>query len=505
MRKNTTAENYRQFIDSPAIQTAKYFFNILVDEKYTNLENYISEIKTGKTPSKSNSKYYNSNDINWFKPSDIGNGIYLLEATSRLSKIAKDEKKITDFKKNTLLITCIGDIGRMGILKENSTSNQQITGILLNDKVIPEYVYLYLAANRELFTEKGVLKTTLPIINQKVIKNLQIKVPSIDLQKQIVEFFLDFILNKKPSESLLIANFTDKVLDFAYRVNASKTIGGNLTTEMHNQQTLLKKLRQSILQEAIEGKLTASWREQNPDVESASVLLEKIKDEKEQLIKEKKIKKQKPLPPISEDEIPFDIPESWEWCRLKNIGKITGGGTPSKHIKRFWNGDIPWISPKDMKSEYIHDSELKITQLGIEKSSAKLIEKNSLLLVGRSGILKRKLPVAINLVPCTVNQDMKVLIPFKPLLIKYLQIMMMGMEKIILKDLVKFGMTVHSLKYSEFEIYPFPVPPLKEQKEIVKKIEKFFKICDELETQIDSSKANSEMLIQAVLKEAFEK
>ena len=99
MRKNTTAENYRQFINSPAIQTAKYFFNILLDEKYTNLENYITEIKTGKTPSKSNSKYYNSNDLNWFKPSDIGNGIYLSEATSKLSKIAKDEKKITDFKK----------------------------------------------------------------------------------------------------------------------------------------------------------------------------------------------------------------------------------------------------------------------------------------------------------------------------------------------------------------------------------------------------------------------
>ena len=71
---------------------------------------------------------------------------------------------------------------------------------------------------------------------------------------------------------------------------------GSLNVEIETQQTLLKKLRQSILQEAIEGKLTTSWREQNPDIESASVLLEKIKAEKEQLIKDKKIKKQKPLP-----------------------------------------------------------------------------------------------------------------------------------------------------------------------------------------------------------------
>ena len=90
-------------------------------------------------------------------------------------------------------------------------------------------------------------------------------------------------------------------------------------TELTNQQTLLKKLRQQILQEAIEGKLTADWRKHNPNTEPASELLKRIQAEKAQLIKDKKIKPQKPLPPISEKEKPFPLPKGWVWCRLGNI------------------------------------------------------------------------------------------------------------------------------------------------------------------------------------------
>src|SRR5690606_23453331 len=92
-----------------------------------------------------------------------------------------------------------------------------------------------------------------------------------------------------------------------------------LISEIDSQETLLTQLRQSILQDAIQGKLTAEWRKQNSDIEPASELLKRIQAEKEQLIKEKKIKEAKPLPKIKEDEIPFEIPESWEWCRMVAI------------------------------------------------------------------------------------------------------------------------------------------------------------------------------------------
>ena len=84
-----------------------------------------------------------------------------------------------------------------------------------------------------------------------------------------------------------------------------------LKAELIHQQTLLKQLRQQILQEAIEGKLTTDWRAQNPDVEPASELLKRIAAEKAQLVKDKKIKAQKPLPPIMDEEKPFEIPQGW--------------------------------------------------------------------------------------------------------------------------------------------------------------------------------------------------
>lgn len=137
----------------------------------------------------------------------------------------------------------------------------------------------------------------------------------------------------------------------------------------------VKALRQTILQLAVQGKLVP----QDPADEPAAVLLEHIKAEKERLVREKKIKKEAPLPPISAEEIPYALPEGWVWCRLCSLGVITGGGTPSMGRSDFWNGDIPWISPKDMKAEFVSDSEMKVTALGVENSSANLIPEGSLL------------------------------------------------------------------------------------------------------------------------------
>lgn len=144
-------------------------------------------------------------------------------------------------------------------------------------------------------------------------------------------------------------------------------------------------------------------------------------------------KNEKPLPPITAAEIPFELPKGWEWCRLKELGYVTGGGTPSTNKTEYWNGDIPWITPKDMKADYLNNSEDKVTSEGVNNSSAKLIPANSVLIVGRSGILKRTLPVCINTVECTVNQDLKVIVPYLSDMARYIQLMLQGHEEFILK------------------------------------------------------------------------
>ena len=103
------------------------------------------------------------------------------------------------------------------------------------------------------------------------------------------------------------------------QLNCKQILHQEIANCLTHQQTLLKKLRQQILQEAIEGKLSADWRQQNPKTEPASELLKRIQAEKAQLIKNKKIKPQKTLPPISPEEKPFALPDGWEWCRLEKI------------------------------------------------------------------------------------------------------------------------------------------------------------------------------------------
>jgi len=293
----------------------------------------------------------------------------------------------------------------------------------------------------------------------------------------------------------------DTQIEIKNRFVNSEEIKSSLSTELNQQVNLVKKLRQQLLQDAVQGKLV----EQNKKDESASELLKKIKAAKQKLIAEKKLKNEKELPPIKPEEFPFETPENWVWCRLGEIGKITGGGTPSMGNDEYWNGDIPWVSPKDMWTEFVSDTEMKVTPKGIKESSTNLIPVGSLLIVGRSGILKRKLPVAINSVECTVNQDMKVIIPHIIKMNRFLQFMFWGLESTILKEYVKFGMTVHSLKYDEFSQMPIPLPPIKEQERIVQKVEELMQYCNKLEASIKQSEAQNEKLLQQVLREALRK
>lgn len=170
---------------------------------------------------------------------------------------------------------------------------------------------------------------------------------------------------------------------------------------------LADKLRKSVLQSAIQGKLT----EQLATDDRVEDLLQAIKKEKELLIKEKKIKKQKPLPKITEDEIPFAIPENWKWVRLGEIGKIIGGGTPKTTNLEYWqNGKIAWITPADMKNikgKYISCGKKNITLLGLEKSSAQLLPKGSILFSSRAPIGY----VAIAREEVSTNQGFKSIVP----------------------------------------------------------------------------------------------
>ena len=237
-------------------------------------------------------------------------------------------------------------------------------------------------------------------------------------------------------------------------------------------------LKKSILQEAVQGKLVP----QDPSDEPAEALLERIRAEKQRLIKEGKIKKDKHESIIFrrdnshyekcgseevciDEEIPFEIPENWAWARLSSFGVFNSGKTPSMSNPQFWNGNIPWVTSKDMKRPVITDSEMHISELAA--SSMQLYPAGTLLLVARSGILKRLLPLCKLGIDSTINQDIKAFSLYDIEVSEWLFYGIKAFEPYILKELVKSVTTVESLKFDEFAAMLIPVPPLSEQRRII--------------------------------------
>ena len=238
-----------------------------------------------------------------------------------------------------------------------------------------------------------------------------------------------------------------------------------------------KKLRQKILDLAIRGKLVP----QDPNDEPASVLLERIKEEKERLIKEGKIKKSKKT--VSSDTYHYEnkyLPKGWTICSLDDLATFGGGKTPSMDNRKYWNNaKYLWITSKDMKFAHIADSLLKVSDAALDQMT--IYGKGTLLIVTRSGILRHTFPIAILDTEATVNQDVKAISCVLSHIHTYLYYVIKAQEQVILKDYHKDGTTVDSIDFDKFKKLIVPLPPLSEQYRIVEEIEHWFALIDQIE------------------------
>ena len=161
--------------------------------------------------------------------------------------------------------------------------------------------------------------------------------------------------------------------------------------------------------------------------------------------------------------------------KLRELVHVSGGKTPSMSNSLYWNGDIVWISSKDMKSSRISGSELKITNLALNEMT--LYHPGTLLLVARSGILKHSLPLAILEVDATINQDIKAL-QVHGCNAFYLYYAILSQEDNIIRTLVKTGTTVQSLMMDSFLNIEIPTPNIDQQQSIIDKLAKLEKYVD---------------------------
>lgn len=270
--------------------------------------------------------------------------------------------------------------------------------------------------------------------------------------------------------------------------------------QIQQQAKYAEMLRQSILQQAVEGKLC----EQDPNDEPASVLLEKIKAEKERLIAEKKIKKQKPLPPISEEEKPFALPKGWEWCRLGNVCDISDGThqTPS-----YVEAGMSFMSAQNIKPFKFMPHKCRMVSNNDYEQYIKNTkpEKGDILMarvgagIGEAAIIDTEIDFAIYVSLCLM----------KPFLhtydMNYLLVWLNGYygRNSSKKNTLGKGTSQGNLNLNLIRGFVIPFPPIQEQLRIVNRVNLLTRLCDKLEQEVVQATHYASQLMEAVLQEAF--
>lgn len=233
-----------------------------------------------------------------------------------------------------------------------------------------------------------------------------------------------------------------------------------------------QELRISILQRALQGKLV----EQDFSEGCGCAEIEKMAQHKTMLLKSKISKKEKELPAVYDDEKPYDVPESWAWERVGNVGSWSAGVTPSRTNPEYYGGNVPWLKTGDLNDGYVSEVPEYISELALQKTSVRLNPAGSVLMamygatIGKLGILE---------VPMTTNQACCACIPFNGLYNKYLFYFLMGNRK----NFIKMGEGGAQPNISKDKIvnYPIAIPPLAEQERIVAKIEELLPLIDRYE------------------------
>lgn len=265
-------------------------------------------------------------------------------------------------------------------------------------------------------------------------------------------------------------------------------------------------LRQSILQAAVQGKLVP----QNLHDEPAFVLLERIRAEKALSIKEGKIKKEKPLPLITEDEIPYDLPEGWVWCRLGEVcSKIGSGSTPRGGKNAYLPSGIPFLRSQNIWNDGLSLSHVAFISVEMhDKMSATAVFPKDILLNITGGSLGRCTLVSDSFVQANVSQHVTIIRLCECALRRFIHYLLLSpycQEMIWSRQI---GMAREGLSKKVLELFEVPLPPLAEQQRIVTKVDELMTMCDELEAaekKLDALEANfAEYLPKSILQAAVQ-
>lgn len=465
--------------------------------------------QTGGTPKKADTHHY-GNFMPFIKPGDIQDGSitsYENDGLSQEGAECLDRIAPSD----SVLMVCIGTIGKCARIDRHASFNQQINSVSPYVQ-IGKYVEKVLQTS---YFQKSTWElsssTTIAILNKGKWEKIPFALAPETEQHKIVTKVDELMALcdqlEQQTETSLTAHQTlvETVLAALTRTSGESDINAEAIFFQHfdtlfTTEHSIDQLKQTILQLAVMGKLVP----QDPNDEPASELLKKIASEKAKLIKEKKIKKQKPLPPISDEEKPFQLPDGWSYTRLDELcGWITSGSTPPKSEFVEQNG-IPYLKVYNIREQsidFVYKSQFIKTDCHEGKLKRSILYPGDVVMnivgppLGKVAIIPDTYP------EWNCNQAIAFFRPIEQELSPYIYTYLTA--GIFLRYIELIGTAGQdNISVTKSRTIVFPMPPLKEQHRIVAKVDELMALCDQLKQGLNNAKTTQLHLADTIVEQA---
>ncbi len=397
----------------------------------------MSNSRSGGTPDRNNMNYWDNGTIPWMSSGEV-NKINVYETDEKITEAATRGSSAKVIKKNAVMVALNGQgktKGMSAVLRIDSACNQSLCAFSCHEERL-YYEYLFWCF-QSMYTYLRQMSgdDVRDGLAASYVRKRKIPVPPLSEQHAIAAY-----LDRKCGQ-----------ID-------------DIIADLQRQIEYLKSYKKSLISEIVTKGL-------NPDV----------------LMKDSGI------------EWIGQIPEHWEISRLRYITSICSGATPSKDNDEYWQGDVPWVSSQEVKTDILFDTSLHISEAAIKSCSTQLMPVGTLVMVVRSGILQHTIPVALLGVPATINQDVKAFSFTAKMLAGYFKYFVQGHNDMLLHLLVKDKSTVESIDYDRLLSCKVSVPPISEQKQIVKYLDEKCRTIDllssEKSTQIEIMKNHRKSVI----------
>ena len=504
------------------IKKPKKLADISEEERFTQLPygwqfvrlNDLGEWGAGATPKRGNSELYGGS-IPWFKSGELSSD-YIEKSEETVTELALKQASLRYNKVGDVLLAMYGaTIGKTSILKVRATTNQAVCACTPFKGFSNIFLLTLLKAYRPKFIGMGAGGAQPNISREKIIATV-IALPPLAEQHRIVAKVDELMalcdqLEQQTEQSLSAHQTLVEVL-LASLTNGTSADDDNKEDFQTSWQRIaehfdvlftteasIEQLKQTILQLAVMGKLVP----QNPNDEPASVLLEKIAKEKAQLIADKKIKKQKPLPAITDEEKPFELSTGWAFERIGTFGIVGTGSTPSRSNPDYWQpAEFNWVSSGETSDFFVNETKEKVSSLAVKETNVSLYPVGTLI-VAMYGQGKTRGQITELLSEAGTNQACAAI--------------RLVNDSMHHKDYVKLcfrkaynelrshaaGGAQPNLNVGKISNTILALPPLAEQHRIVAKVEELMALCEQLKARLADAQTTQLHLADAVVENAL--